>query len=72
MKQWEMLGKVVVGAMITLVVASLVFRKFIGLELSCLVQLGYLSLLQNPDIKLPHLSITKWEYVFGYNQLYFS
>ena len=32
---------------LAVVLASLAFRKFIGLELATLVQLGYLSLLSN-------------------------
>ena len=32
---------------LTVVFASLIFRKFIGLELACLIQFGYLSLLIN-------------------------
>ena len=35
------------GWYLALVFLTLVFRKFIGLELATLVQLGYLSLLQN-------------------------
>ena len=54
-------------AYLAVVLASLGFRKFIGLELATLVQFGYLSLLSNAE-KTPYVTpIYNWNSVFGYN-----
>jgi hypothetical protein len=41
------LANLLVYAMLLIMALTLVFRKFIGLELASLIQFGYLSLLQN-------------------------
>ena len=37
----------ILGLYLTVVAVTMVFRKFIGLELASLMQIGYLSILQN-------------------------
>lgn len=58
------------GMSLVLVALSIPFRKFIGLELATLIQIGYLSLLQNPAITTYQQPITQWKYTFGYNELW--
>ncbi len=55
-----------------MVALTLVFRKYIGLELAALYQIGYLSLLQNSEVSIYSQPITGWNYVFGYNGYYLS
>ena len=43
-------GNAIIGFYLAIVLLTCFFRKFIGLEMATLVQLGYLSLLQNPEI----------------------
>ena len=51
---------------------SILFRKWIGLELANLFQFGYLSLLINEAITLHHEPISDWSNIFGYNGYHFS
>lgn len=37
------------------------------MELACLIQLGYLSLLQNKEITTYHEPMRDWSHVFGYS-----
>lgn len=60
------------GCVLVLLFLCLVYRKFIGLELAALIQLGYLSLLTNKAITTYAYPIYQLQYVFGYNKLYFS
>lgn len=55
-----------------MVALTLVFRKYIGLELAALYQIGYLSLLQNSEVSTYSQPIAGWSYVFGYNRYYLS
>jgi hypothetical protein len=47
LQKMAMLANILLGAYLSLVCLTLIFRKFIGLELATLFQIGYLSLLQN-------------------------
>jgi hypothetical protein len=60
------------GAYLALVSLSLFSRKFIGLELATLVQLGFLSIIQNKEITTYSQPMTDWSAIFGYSDLYFS
>lgn len=44
------LANVLLGIYLSIAASTLIFRKFIGLELATLFQIGYLSLLQNTEI----------------------
>ena len=41
---------IIIYIYLTVFVVSVFLRKFIGLELACLIQIGYLSLLTNKEI----------------------
>ena len=45
-------------------------RKFIGLALAAMIQLGYLSLLHNKEVTTYQQPMANWEYVFGYSGMY--
>lgn len=60
------------GSYLTLLILAVVVRKYIGLELAALFQLGYLSLLQNPQVSVYSQPILGWSFVFGYNGYYLS
>lgn len=66
------LANALLGSYLSIVILTLVFRKFIGLELATFFQLGYLSLLQNPKISTYSQPIASWSQVFGYNDYYLS
>ena len=66
------LVKVLSVAFLAAIFLTLVYRKFIGLELASLVQFGYLSLLHNREITVFAEPITTWLYVFGFNGHHFS
>lgn len=66
------LADALLGSYLTIMILTLVFRKFIGLELATFFQLGYLSLLQNPKISTYSQPIASWSQVFGYNSYYLS
>jgi hypothetical protein len=53
-------------------VVTLFFRKFIGLELATLMQIGYLSLLIQAKLPVELSTISAWKFVFGYNNYYVS
>jgi hypothetical protein len=63
---------VIRSAFLAMIFLTIAYRKFIGLELATLIQLGYLSLLQNREITAYAEPIAAWRYVFGYNEVYFS
>ena len=41
------LANIIVGCYLTVLFITMAYRKFIGLELATLIQMGYLSLLMN-------------------------
>ena len=41
-----------VGSYLTVSGSTLLFRKFIGLEMAGMIQFGYLSLLQNKEVTI--------------------
>lgn len=66
------LANALLGSYLSIVILSLVFRKFIGLELATFFQIGYLSLLQNAKISTYSQPIASWSQVFGYNDYFLS
>lgn len=71
-KKVKNLANTLLGLCLAIAVLAIVSRKFIGLELSALIQLGYLSLLQNKEITTYLMPETSWSAVFGYNGLHLS
>jgi cysteine-rich repeat protein len=65
-------ANLVLAAFLSVMLLTIAYRKFIGLELATLIQFGYLSLLQNREITVYAEPIAAWKYVFGYNELYYS
>ena len=49
-KKTKTMADILLGAYLAVTLLAIVSRKFIGLELATLIQLGYLSLLQNKEI----------------------
>lgn len=70
--QIQTVANLINGLFLATMFITMVYRKFIGLELATLIQMGYLSLLHNKQITLYLQPITNWRYVFGYNNHYFS
>ena len=62
----------ILGFCLAVVFLSVFSRKFIGLELACLVQIGFLSLIQNKEITTYLQPESQWSFVFGFNRLHFS
>ena len=71
-KKLKILCDVIVGSYLSCMFLAMVYRKFQGLELATLIQMGYLSLLHNKEITVYSEPILNWRYVFGYNNYYFS
>jgi cysteine-rich repeat protein len=65
-------ANLVADAYLGVMLLTVAYRKFIGLELATLIQFGYLSLLQNKEITVYAEPISTWKYVFGYDELYYS
>lgn len=68
----RILVKVLSVAFLSVIFLTLVYRKFIGLELASLIQFGYLSLLHNKEITVFAEPITTWTFIFGFNGHHFS
>ena len=66
------MGQVIQGLFLAVVVLACMVRKFIGLELSTFLQIGFLSIVQNPEITMYQQPMTGWNSLFGYNQMYLS
>jgi cysteine-rich repeat protein len=62
----------VLGVYLSLSMITFFFRKFIGLELATLIQIGYLSLVMNNQLPAYLQSVSAWQYVFGYNYFYLT
>ena len=60
------------AAYLLCLILFVLFRKFIGLELATLIQMGYLSLLLNKEITVYLQPITTLQLVFGFSGLHFS
>jgi cysteine-rich repeat protein len=71
-KKIQPYSSTVLGLYLSLCLVTLFFRKYIGLELATLIQMGYLSLVMNQQLP-PYLqSVSAWQYVFGYNYFYLN
>jgi hypothetical protein len=68
----SILSNLLIGFYLSMLLLTIAYRKFIGLELATLVQLGYLSLLENREITAYQYPIVNWSYAFGYNEYWFS
>ena len=62
-----LLANVFIYAYLGICLFSMLFRKFIGLELASLFQLAYLSLIQNQHTSLYLEPILNSKHIFGYN-----
>jgi hypothetical protein len=71
-KKMQPYSSAVLGVYLSLSLVTLFFRKFIGLELATLIQIGYLSLVMNNQLPAYLQSVTTWQYVFGYNYFYLT
>ena len=67
-EELEPFVQVLVGVGMSVFFISMFLRKFIGLELAALLQLGYISLVQNKDLSSYLAWIQGWDFVFGYNR----
>lgn len=65
-------AKAVLGSYLGFSLLTVSFRKYLGLELATLMQVGYLSLLQNDRMSSFLQPIASWQYVFGYNSYHLS
>lgn len=71
-KKLEPLATALQAIFLAIVFLSIASRKFIGLELAGLFQLGFLSLLHNKEISIYLQPESTWGMIFGYNKVYFS
>ena len=68
----SILANIIVGCFLSTLFLTVAYRKWIGLELATIIQMGYLSLLMNKEITAYLQPIANWHYVFGYTQLHFT
>ena len=66
------IANIIVGCYLATLFLTIAYRKLIGLELATLIQMGYLSLLMNPEITVYLQPIANWKFVFGYNEYFLS
>lgn len=67
MRQLETVAEGVMWGYLALLGLACLFRKFLGLELAALLQLGWLSLVWEDQMSGWLMGVRDWGYLFGYN-----